>query len=264
MRAIWNGALTFGLINIPVRIYGAAEERALKFRMLDKKTHSPISYVKVRKTDGKEVPYDNIVKGYEYQKHEFVILNDEDFEKASPKKTSTIEIESFVDEDEVDSILIDKPYYIEPDPKAEKAYGLFREALKKSKRVGIGKIVFKDKEHLVMIKPEKIGHINMLMLVTLRYADEIRPAKELHIPEKIAVKEKELALAVTLIEQLAGKFNIKDFKDSYAEELLKVIDKKAKGKPVRMKSEAVPTYTEMQDLMSALQKSLRKKSSSKK
>lgn len=255
MRAIWNGALSFGLINIPVRIYSAAEERALKFRMLDKKGHCPISYTKVCRSDGKVVPYENIVKGYEYQKGDYVILDPEDFEKASPKKTKTVEIENFVEEDEVESKLINKPYFIEPDKKAEKAYVLLREALKKSKKVGIGKIVFHDKEHLSMIKPEG----EALMLVTLRYQDELRSPDDLHIPDKSKYTQKELDMAISLINQLEEEFDIKKYKDTYTVELKKIIAKKAKGKPVKVsKGEPVPTYTEMKDLMETLKKSLEK------
>lgn len=254
MRAIWSGALSFGLINIPVRIYSASEERALKFRLLDKHGHCPISYAKICRNTGREVKYEDIVKGYEYQKGDYVILTDEDFRKASPKKTKAIEIESFVEEGEIEAKLVDKPYFIEPDKKAEKAYVLLREALRRSKKVGIGKIVFKDREHLVMVKPEG----SALLLVTLRYVDELRSPEDLHIPEKATYSKKELEMALTLIDQLQEHFKASQYKDTYTKELKKVIEKKAKGKPIRVKEEPVPTFTEMNDLMNTLKKSLEK------
>jgi DNA end-binding protein Ku len=254
MRAVWSGALSFGLINIPVKVYSASEERALKFRLLDKHGHCPISYAKVCRDTNKEVKYEDIVKGYEYQKGDYVILTDEDFKKASPAKTKAIEIVSFVEEAEVPEKMVNKPYFVEPDPKAEKAYVLLREALRRSKKVGIAKFVFRDKEHIGMVKPED----KALMLIELRYADELRSSDDLHIPEKADYSKKELDIALLLIGQLEEHFNASQYKDTYTDELKKVIEKKAKGKPIKVKDEAIPTYTEMQDLMSVLKKSLEK------
>jgi DNA end-binding protein Ku len=253
MRAIWSGSLSFGLINIPVRLYSASEERALKFRLLDKYRHSPISYAKVSRETGKEVKYEDIVRGYEYQKGDYVILTDEDFKKANPKKTKLLEVVSFVDETEIASEYVNKPYYIEPDKKAEKAYVLLREAMKRAKKVAVAKIVFKDKEHIAMIKPEN----KALMLITLRYDDEIRKPKDINLPEEENFSKKELELALTLIRELQEHFRASEYHDTYTEDLKKVIEKKARGEPIRIRgTEQEPRATDMKNLMEILRKSL--------
>lgn len=252
MRAIWNGALSFGLINIIVRIYSASEERALKFRLLTKHGHCPVSYAKVCRSTGKEVKYEDIVKGYEYQKGDYVVLSDEDFERALPKKTKTIEIESFIDEKEVDVKFIDKPYFIEPDKKAEKAYVLLREALRRAKKVGLARYVFRDKEHLGIVKPEGDG----LLLIQLRFQEELRSPEGLHIPKKAKYSQKELEIAILLIKQLEDHWQASKYKDTYADKLKKVIEKKAKGKPIKVEMEEEPVPTDMRDLLNALKSSL--------
>jgi DNA end-binding protein Ku len=254
MRSIWSGALSFGLINIPVKIYSASEERALKFRMLEKHGNCPISYAKICRSTGKEVPYEDIVKGYEYQKGDYVILSDEDFERASPRKTKTIDIVHFIEEEEIPVKFIDKPYFIEPDKKAEKAYVLLREALKRAKKAGIARWVLKNKEHMALIKPDG----NILTLIQLRFEDELRSPSDLHIPDKADYSKKELEIALSLIDQLSEHFNAKDYHDTYTEELKKIIDKKAKGKPIKVSEENEPAPTDMKNLMDILQKSLAK------
>jgi DNA end-binding protein Ku len=253
MRSIWTGSISFGLINIPVKIYSASEDHGLDFRMLDRHGHCPISYLRVCRGTNEEVPYKDIVKGYEYQKGDYVILTDEDFKKASPKKTKTIDIVSFVDEDEVPSAYLEKPYFMEPDKKAEKAYVLLREALKRSKKVGIAKWVLRNKEHIAMVRPED----KALMLIEMRYAHELRSPKDLDIPAKGDYSKRELEMALMLINQLEEHFNADEYKDEYTEELKKLIEKKAKGKTVRIEGadeEVAPT--DMRDLMAALKKSL--------
>ncbi len=253
MRSIWSGSISFGLINIPVKIYSASEERALKFHLLSKREHCPISYLKVCRSTNAEVPYADIVKGYEYQKGDYVILTDDDFAKVAPRKTKTIDIVNFAEEKEVPSLNIDKPYYIEPDKKAEKAYALLREALKRSKKVGIATWVLRNKERVAMVRPEG----NALAIIQLRYADEVRSAEDLHIPDKVAYSKRELDMALMLIKQLSEKFAISNYKDRYTEELQKIIAKKAKGKPIKVaKDEEEPTPTDMRDLMEALKRSL--------
>jgi DNA end-binding protein Ku len=235
-----------------VRIYSASEERALKFRLLDKHGNCPISYAKICRTHNKEVKYEDIVKGYEYQKGDYVILTDEDFKKASPKKTKTIEIISFSAEEEVPTKYVTKPYFIEPDKKAEKAYVLLREALKKAKKVGIARFVLKDKEHIALIKPED----NALLLIQLRFEDELRSPEDLHIPEKAEYSKKELDIALMLINQLEEHFNASKYHDTYTETLKSVIEKKAEGKPIKVPKEDAPVPTDMRDLMNILKKSL--------
>lgn len=252
MRAIWSGSLSFGLINIPVRVYSASEDRALKFRLLEKNDHCPISYARVCRATNKEVPYQDIVKGYEYQKGQYVILEKGDFEKAAPKKTKMIEIVSFVDEGEVESKYIEKPYFVEPDEKAYKAYVLLREALKRAKKIGIAKVVFRDKERIGMIRPEG----KALMFIQLRYEEELRKPEGLQLPPKAEYSKKEMDMAVMLIKQLEDHFDPKAYKDTYTEALKKVIEQKAKGKPIRIEESGAVPVTDMRDLMKILQESL--------
>lgn len=258
MRSIWTGSLSFGLINIPVRLYNASEERALKFRLLEKDNLCPISYAKVCRETGKEVRYEDIVKGYEYEKGDYVILLDEDFKKANPKKSQSIEIVEFVEEKEIDPKYYEKPYYIEPDKKSVKAYALLAEALRRSKKVGVGRFVLREKEHLVAVRPAAMETAaGLLMLETLRFQDEIRNPEELHIPEKAEYSKKELDIALSLIDQLTAHFKPEDFKDTYTEELKKMIEAKAKGKPLP-KTPKPGKPTEATELLKILQESLEK------
>ncbi|MGE5425851.1 MAG: Ku protein [Bacillota bacterium] len=252
MRSIWTGSLNFGLINIPVRIYSASEERAIKFRLLDKHGNCPVSYLKVCRTNGKTVKYEDIVRGYEYQKGDFVILSDEELKRAAPKKTKLIQVMNFVSEDEIPEKIVNKPYYIEPDAKAEKAYVLLREALKKADKVGVAKFVLRDKEHLAIIKPED----KALMLITLRYQDELREPEKLNIPENSDFSPKELDMALMLINHLEEHFKLSDYSDTYTKEVKKLIEKKAQGKPIRIKDEKEPPMTDMRNLMQTLKLSL--------
>jgi DNA end-binding protein Ku len=253
MRPLWSGSISFGLVNIPVKLYSASEERALKFHMLEAKSLAPISYKKVVKGTDKEVDYDNIVKGFELKKGQFVILDKEDFKRANPRKTELLDIVSFADESEIDSKLFDKPYFIEPAKKAERAYGLLREALKKSGKVGVAKYVFHDREHIGIVKYED----KMLMLIQLRYADELRDPKGVKVPGTSDFTKKELDLALSLIEHLTETFDIDDYADTYADELKKIIAAKAKGKlKEAAKAEAEVQPTQMADILDMLKKSL--------
>ena len=251
MRAMWTGALSFGLVNIPVRLYSAVGENDLKFKFLHKTDLSPIKYLKVCRKDGKEVPYDDIVRGYEYQKGDFVVLTDDDFAKANVKRTKTIEIAQFADESDIDMIFAERPYYLEPDEGSAKPYALLREGLRKSKKVGVGKFVLRNKEHLGVIKPTG----NVLVLEQLRFNEEIRKPVGLDVPDAKATDKKELDMALALIDQLSSQFDPADFKDKYREDIKAVITAKVKGKPVKAKGKE-PEPTEVGDLMSALKASL--------
>jgi DNA end-binding protein Ku len=254
MRALWNGTLSFGLINIPVKLYSASLERALSFKLIDKNGNCPISYIKVCRSNHKEVSKEDIVRGYEYQKGDYVVLDENDFKKAAPKKTGQIDILQFSDENEIDKKYFEKPYYVEPDKKSAKAYVLLRDALKESGKVAIASFIMKDKEHIAAVAAEG----NILVLNQLRYQDEIRKP-ELEIPEGKYSKS-ELDMAFTLIKKLTKKFDPKKYKDTYTEELEKIIAAKARGKRIKLK-EGTPakTSTEMQDLMKMLRKSLAEK-----
>jgi DNA end-binding protein Ku len=252
MRAIWSGALNFGLINIPVKLYSASEDKQLHFHYLHKTDHSPIRFAKVCRADGKEVPYEDIVKGYEYQDGDYVILTEDDFKKANVKKTKMIEIMDFVEQAEVDPVYFEKPYYLEPDKNSEKPYALLREALKRSKKIGIAKFVIREKEHLGAIKAKG----SAIVLDQMRFKDEVRDPKGLNLPDA-KVQGRELEMALKLIDQLTGTFKPEQYKDTYTEELEAVIAQKAKGKKPKAKGKA-PEPTKVGDLMSILRASLEK------
>jgi DNA end-binding protein Ku len=253
MRAIWSGSLSFGLINIPVKLYSASEERGLNLDMLDKATHKPIGYARVIRGTHQEVKWENIVKGYKYRNGDYIVLLDEDFKAASPEKTRTIDIVSFTAESEIDPKYYEKPYYLEPDAKSTKAYALLREALAKSKKVAVASFVMREREHVAIIKPAG----NVLMLEQLRWDEDIRSTSGLNLPAKESFKERELEMALQLVEHLTAHFDAKQFKDTYTEQLMQVIEAKAKGRKPRTKAEKAEAPTEdVDDLLAILQESL--------
>lgn len=251
MRAIWSGAISFGLVNIPVKIYSGSGENKLDFDMLAKEDLSPIKYMRVAESDGREVPYKDIVKGYEIEKGKYVVLSDKDFEKANAKKTNAIEIHNFVFEEEIDPIYFEKPYYLEPDKNAAKPYALLREALRKSKKVGIASYVLRNREHLAVLKASG----DVIVLDQLRYFEEIRDTKELKLPHEKEISTKEVDMAIKLIDQLTEKFDPTKYRDTYVDELKKVIEAKAEGKPIEAHGKA-PEPTPVKDLMDVLKASL--------
>jgi DNA end-binding protein Ku len=253
MRAIWTGAIGFGLVNIPVKLYSATEQSDLNLDMLDKKDHSHIKFKRVNENTGKEIAWSNIVKAYKYQ-GDYVVLEDEDFEQASPKKSKFIEITDFILEEEVDSVYFETPYFLEPEKSGMKAYALLREALKKSGKAGIGSFVLRSKEHLCLLRPYK----NVIVLNRLRFDEEIRDAGDLKVPKE-KPKPSEMKMALSLIDQLTTEFNIKKFKDTYRSELLKLIKAKAKGKTIKHTPLKV-THRKADDLMSQLKASIKKAS----
>lgn len=253
MRSIWKGSISFGLVNIPVHMYTASREKEISFVLLHKKDLSEIRYARICKAEGKEVPWEEIVKGYEYEKGDFVIFDEKDFEKANLKKTKTIEILHFIKEDEIDPIYYVKPYYLEPEKNAANAYNLLREALKKSQKVGLAKFVIHNKEHLGLIK----CHGNLIILNELRYQSELIHSEDLTIPEaKLA--NQEVNMAIQLIDQLTVHFEPKKYQDTYTEELKRIIKQKAKGRPVHPKKE-LPRPSKVHDIMSLLKASLEMK-----
>jgi len=251
MRSFWSGAVSFGLINIPVKLYTATDDHGLDFTMLHKGDLSPIRYARICKAEGKEIPFEDIVKGYEYQKGDYVVLTDEDFVRANVRKNKAIDIVGFAEETEIDSVYFEKPYYLEPDQGAEKAYFLLREALKQSKKVGIAHFVLKAREHLAILKPQD----NVVVLNQLRYHDEVRATKDLNLPEVQPIEKRELDMAIALIEQLTKVYKPADYQDTYRKELEEVIAQKSKGKPVKPKGEE-PQATDVKDLMDVLKASL--------
>ena len=260
MRSLWSGAISFGLINIPVKLYSASKARPLNFKLLQKHSQCEISFQRICKNNHKEVPYEDIVRGYAVKPGEYVILEDKDFEKAKVEESREIDIVSFADEKEIDPKFYEKPYYLEPDKKALKAYSLLREVLQKSGKVGIAKFVMRDKQHLAAIKTQD----NVLVLNQLRFVDEIRPAKELDIPKAREFSKKELGIAEKLVDQLTEKFKPEDYKDTYTDKILEIIRAKAKGVKPKVKQENDEPKGEVFDLMAALKASLEPEKGKKK
>jgi DNA end-binding protein Ku len=253
MKSIWTGAIGFGLVNIPIKLYSAVQGSELDLDMLDKKDHANIKFKRVNEHTGKEVAWENIVKGYKLDDR-YIVLTDEDFEKASPEQSKIIEIKEFVAETEIDGIYYETPYYLEPDKSGSKAYALLRDALHKTGKVGFGSFVMRNKEGLCLIKP--MEHI--LVLIRIRWAQEIRPVSELKIPAGES-KPAEMKMAMELIKQLSGPFDIARYKDTYTDALMKLIKAKAKGgKPAKTQMRVVHS-TKSADLLSQLKASLQGK-----
>jgi DNA end-binding protein Ku len=258
MKPIWTGAIGFGLVNIPVKLFSATQGSELDLDMLDKKDHSNIHFKRVNERTGKEVTWENIVKGYLYNE-QYVILGPSDFEAASAKKTKVIEISNFVKGEEIDSIYYETPYYLEPDKAGVRAYALLREALQKTGKVGVASFVMRNKESLAILRPSD----KVILLNRIRFEEEIRDPADLNLPSRTEVKGGELQMAVSLINQLSSKFDISSYKDSYSAELLKLIKAKAKGQKIKAPRLKV-VHSKTQDLMEQLKASLtvkRKKAS---
>ena len=254
MRAIWTGAIGFGLVNIPIRIFSAVQESRLDLDMLDERDHANIRYARINKETGKEVSWENIVKGY-LLNDKYVVLTDEDFEKVSPEKSKMITISSFVSKVEINATFYEMPYYLEPAKGGEKAYSLLREALKKSKKVAIGQFILRTKESLCLLQP----HDDVILLMRMRFAEEIKDYHDLKIPKKSTISAAEMKMAIALINQLTPKkFEISKFKDTYDAELLKLVKQKAKGKHIP-KPRLKIVHNKNIDLISQLKESLERK-----
>ncbi|HMG16948.1 MAG TPA: Ku protein [Saprospiraceae bacterium] len=253
MRPIWTGSISFGLINIPVKIFSAVQESSLDLDMLDNKDHANIKYKKVNENTGKEVAFADIVKGYKVD-DSYVVLEDADFEAADAEKTKTIEIINFTSEKEIDSIYYEQPYYLEPDKSAQKAYALLRDALQAAGKVGVTSFVLRNKEGLAILKP----YGKLIVLNRIRFTEEIRESSELNLPPISDSKSKEMEMANKLIEQLTEKFDITRYKDTYTEKLLQIIKEKAKGKKITPHKMKV-VHKQSENLMEMLKASLEAK-----
>jgi len=262
MRAIWKGSISFSLVNIPIALYPATRREELSFRLLRKSDLSPVNYKRVAEKDGKEVPWDQIVKGYEYEKGKYVVLKDEDFERVDLEATQTVDIRDFVNVDEIDPIFFYKPYYLEPQKGGDKAYALLRDALKDSKKVGIAKVVIKTRQYLAGVKPED----GALVLELMHFADELADTGKLHLPKKVEVGKREMNMAKSLIDSMSAKWNPEKYHDDYREALMEVIEEKveAGGKEIEEKPKKAPKPTKVIDLVSVLQKSLEQNGRAKK
>jgi DNA end-binding protein Ku len=255
-RQLWKGAIQFGLVHVPVSLYPAEHRDDLSFTLLDRRDMQPVGYQRVNKSTGEEVAFEDIVKGYEYSKGEYVTLEKEDFKRANVEATQTVDIVGFVDADAIPPYYFDAPYYLAPDKHGAKGYALLRETLERTGRVGIATVVIRTRQHTAALYP----HGNVLVLNTLRYHDELRDPKDLDVPESLKaakVQPKEIDMAERLVEDMAGKFTPADFKDSYRADLMKFIEEKAAGKVKRApRGKGERRSAEVIDFAKLLEKSL--------
>jgi len=253
-RAIWKGSISFGLVNIPIALYPATRREELKFRLPRKSDLSPVNYKRVAEKDGKEVSWEQILKGYEYEKGKYVVLKDEDFQRVDVEATQTVDIQDFVDLDDIDPMYFYKPYYLEPQKGGDKAFALLRDSLQESKKIGIAKVVIKTRQYLAGVKPED----GLLVLELMHFADELADSSKLHVPKKVEVGRKEMNMAKSLIDSMSGKWDPEKYHDEYRDALMDMIEKKveAGGKEIEENPKKAPKPTKVIDLVSVLRKSL--------
>ncbi|GAA4325922.1 Ku protein [Mucilaginibacter gynuensis] len=253
MRSIWTGSIGFGLVSIPVKLFSAVQESRLDLDMLDSRDHAHIKFQRVNENTKKEVPYDKIVKGYKYN-DDYVIIEDADFEAAAPEKSKVIEIESFVDIASVNPMYYETSYYTAPATKKNKAYALLLSALKKSGKAGLARFVLRSTESLCVVHPVE----NALVVTRIRFSQQIREQEELGLDEKLDVSKKELDMGLALIDQYTEPIDLSKYKDEYHDELLKIIEQKAKGKRPTIKK-LKPKAAKGDDLYDQLMSSLKVK-----
>ena len=267
-RSMWKGAISFGLVHIPVEMYPAVSDKGLDLTMLDRRDFSPVGFKRYNKGNNKEVTWDDIVKGYEYTDGEYVVLSEEDLRRANPEATGTIDILAFVDAGDVPLMYYEQPYYLAPGKGGDKVYALLRETLKKAGKVGIANVVIRVKQHLAALVC--VG--DAIILHTLRYADEIRDTDDLKIPGKTAkgatITDKELAMAMALVEGMADEWKPEQYHDTYREDVLALIEKKVKAKETKTitmpdKESSKPASSNVVDLVALLQASIGKKPGAK-
>ena len=251
-RAIWSGSISFGLVNVPIKLYSATEQKDIAFHQFAEGTDDRIRNKRVNERTGKEVEYKDIVKGYEVSKGKYVIVTPQELESVEPGQTKTIDIEDFVALEDVDPIYFEKTYYIAPDsgdgPK--RAYALLREAMRKSERIAIGRFVMRTKQYLVALRPID----DVLALSTLFFADEIRDRKDLDVPGRVKIADREMDIAMRLIDSLTSPWKPERYEDTYRSEVLKLVKAKAKGKEIVTEREAAPAP--VTDLLAALEASV--------
>jgi DNA end-binding protein Ku len=251
-HAIWSGSINFGLVTIPVKLFTAVRTNDLSFNMLHAKDEGRIKYERVCSVDGKPVPWDEIVKGYEYEKGEYVILTDEDFKKVNPEATQSVDIVEFVELDKINPMFFDKPYYLEPTKQGRHAYALLREALAKANKVAIARVVIRTKETIAAVKPD--GHA--LVLELMHWADELVEQSDLDFPADIKLPEPEMKMAKMLIDSMSvDEFEPEKFTNRYHDELMAMIEARAAGKELPAPKKA-PSRAKVVNLMDVLQQSL--------
>jgi len=256
-RAIWSGSISFGLLNVPVKLYSAVSKQTVRFRELREGDSSRVKHKRVAESDGKEVPYEKIVKGYEYAPDQYVVLSRDELSELEPQRSRAIEIQDFVDLDDIDPIYFEQPYYLGPDKGAERAYALLVQAMKDARKVAIARFVLRNKEHLAAIRPMD----DVLTLTTMRFHDEVSSPEDVdgEVFEEAKPKKpekRELEMAKQLIESLTSDFEPNKYRDEYREELLDLLERKAEGKEVVSAPSEEPKPTKAPDLMAALEESL--------
>jgi len=262
-RALWKGAISFGLVHIPVSLYPASRSQGLSFDMIDKRDFAPIGYKRYNKRTGEEISREHIVKGFEYAKGEYVIVSDEDFKQANVEATQTVEIVAFVDAAAVAPFFYDTPYYLEPGKRGEKGYTLLREVLRRTGRVGIANVVIRSRQHLAALIPVD----RMLVMNTLRWAEEIRSTADLDVPESGTgeVSEKELSMAERLVDDMSDEWMPGNYKDTYTDDLLARIEERIKAgethviTPNSEETDEPRRGADVIDLVSMLRRSLEQK-----
>jgi DNA end-binding protein Ku len=253
-RSIWSGAISFGLVNVPVKLYSAVSRKTVRFNQLNAETGNRIQQKRVDPETGEEVPYEQIVKGFELTKDRYVIITPDEMDALDPERTRTVDIEDFVDLEEIDPIYYDHPYYLVPDKGAEKAYGLLLNAMEASGKVAIARVVLRSKEQLVAIRPAD----EILMMETMIFHDEVVPHDEIEdLPEgkELKVSDREIKMAQQLIDSLSSEFEPEKYRDEYRDKVLDLIERKAQGEEIAVQPEA-PAPAKVPDLMAALEASL--------
>ena len=251
-RPIWSGAISFGLVNVPVKLFSAVSSKDVRFHQLDGKSKSRIKQKRVSAVTGEEVPFDDIVKAYEIAPDNYVTITPEELETLDPKATKTIDIEDFVDLDQIDPVYYERPYYLVPDKGGQKAYALLRNAMRESNKVGIARVVLRTKQYLAAIRPKD----DALVMETMLFADEVNPLDELDLPgPDVDVTEREEKMARSLIDSLTTDFEPDKYRDEYRERVLELIEQKASGQEIVVE-EAAEEAPRVVDLMAALEASL--------
>jgi DNA end-binding protein Ku len=260
-RAIWKGMISFGLVSVPVELHPASQSHQLSFSMLDKRDFSPVGYKRYNKSTGKEVPWNDIVKGYEYEKDQYVVLSEEDFRRANVQQARSVDIATFVDANSIPPQYFETPYYLVPGERGQKVYALLRETLRATGKVGVGQVVIRTTHHLAAVIPVD----EALLMITLRYANEIREQKEFDFPplslKSAGVTPKELDLARKLIDDMAAPWKPEEFEDTYNEDLLHRIEEKVKRGETRVLTKPEgearePRSAQVYDLMDLLKQSI--------
>jgi len=261
-RVLWKGAISFGLVHIPVGLYSAEQRNSFDLTMLDRRTMKPVGFKRYNKETGEEVSWDDIVKGYEYEKDRYVVLTEDDFKRANVEATQTVDIRSFVKQDEIAPMYFETPYYLAPDKRGHKGYALLREVLKQTGKIGIANVVIRTRQYVAALMP--MGDV--LLMNALRYTNELRPPDELEVPsgnlKTVGVNQREIDMARRLVDGMTDKWNPEAYRDTYHEDLLALIDKRVEAGQTHVvterstKEEAVPGKGEVVDLMALLKRSV--------